>query len=165
MMRAMAEWLKTRLEMPQVRGLDHDSPELIRIHYDLIKRKPFLRSLYSEHYREFARALEDVPTGPIIEIGSGGGFVKEVIPEAITTDLHPGPHIDRIMSAEQMDFADASVAAVLMLNVFHQSTRPSCLPSRGSPCPEAGRTGDPDRTSPYSSLEAPLSAFLERTIR
>jgi SAM-dependent methyltransferase len=110
--------------MPQVRGLDHDSPELMRIHYELIQRKPFLRSLYLEHYLEFARALEDAPAGPIIEIGSGGGFVKEVIPQTITTDLHSGPNIDRIMPAEQIDFADGSVAAILMLNVFHHLPNP-----------------------------------------
>lgn len=124
LMRALAEWLKRRLEIPQVRGLDHDSPELIRIHHELIQRKPFLRALYCEHYLEFVRALEGAPSGPVIEIGSGGGFLKEVIPEAITTDLHPGPRVDRIMSAEQIDFADDSVAAVLMLNVFHHLPDP-----------------------------------------
>jgi len=124
MMRATAEWLKRRLELPQVRGLGHDSPELIRIHRDVIQQKPFLRSLYCEHYREFARAVEGAPEGPIVEIGSGGGFVKEVIPEAITTDLHPGSHIDRVMTAEEMDFPNSSVAAVLMLNVFHHLSDP-----------------------------------------
>jgi SAM-dependent methyltransferase len=122
--RAVVEWLKKRLELPQVRGLDHDSPELIRIHRDLIQRKRFLRSLYSEHYREFARALEGAPTGPIVEFGSGGGFLKEIIPEVITTDLYPGPDIDRVMTAEKIDFPDGSLAAVLMLNVFHHLPDP-----------------------------------------
>ncbi len=124
MIRTAATWLKSRLELPEVRGLDHDSPELIRIHRELIQHKPFLRALYREHYRELARALIGVPDGPIVEIGSGGGFVKEILPTAITTDLHPEPHLDRVMSAEKLDFPDGTLSAILMLNVFHHLPDP-----------------------------------------
>lgn len=124
MIRSVAAWLKRTLELPEVRGLDHDSPELIRIHRELIARKGFLRALYREHYREFARALDGIPAGPIVEIGSGGGFIKEVVPDAITTDLHAEPHLDRVMTAERLDLADNSAAAILMLNVFHHLPDP-----------------------------------------
>ena len=120
-----AAWLKRRLELPEVHGLDHDSPELIRIHRELIQRKPFLRSLYREHYRELARYIAGAPPGPIVEIGSGGGFLKEVLPEAITTDLHREPHLDHVMGAEKLDFPDGTVAAILMLNVFHHLPDPA----------------------------------------
>ncbi len=121
------DWLKKHLELPEVRGLDHDSPELVRIHRDVIRRKPFLRALYREHYRELARCLAGVPEGPIVEIGSGGGFLKEIVPEAITTDLHPEPHLDRVMSAVHLDFPDGTVAAILMLNVFHHLPDPQAF--------------------------------------
>ena len=124
MIRRAAEWLKRRLELPEVRGLDHDSPELLKIHGDLIRRKPFLRDLYREHYREIARCAAGLPEGPIVELGSGGGFVKEFLPAAVTTDLHDAPHVDRVMSAEHIDYPDASVAAVVMLNVFHHLPDP-----------------------------------------
>ena len=124
MIERAAAWLKRALELPEVRGLDHDSPELIRIHGELIQRKPFLRALYREHYRELARCLDGVPEGPIVEIGSGGGFVKQVVPSVVTTDLHSAPHLDRVMSAERLDFPDASVSAILMLNVFHHLPDP-----------------------------------------
>jgi SAM-dependent methyltransferase len=124
MIRKAAAWLKERLELPEVRGLDHDSPELIRIHRALIQSKPFLRSLYAEHYRELARCLAGAPEGPVVEIGSGGGFLKEVLPQTVTTDLQPEPHLDRVMTAERLDFPDGSVAAILMLNVFHHLPDP-----------------------------------------
>ena len=124
MIGAAAAWLKRRLELPEVRGLDHDSPELVRIHRDLIVRKPFLRALYREHYAEIARHLRGVPAGPVVELGSGGGFLKEVVPEAITTDLNPEPHLDRVMSASRLDFPDASLSAIVMLNVFHHLPDP-----------------------------------------
>jgi SAM-dependent methyltransferase len=120
----VATWIRERLELPEVRGLGHDSPNLIRIHHELIQRKPFLRSIYREHYRELGRCVAGCPEGPIIEIGSGGGFIKEVLPETVTTDLHLEPHLDRVMSAERIDFPDQSVAAILMLNVFHHLPDP-----------------------------------------
>jgi SAM-dependent methyltransferase len=125
MVRSIAAWLKERFELPEVRGLDHDSPELLRIHHELIQRKKFLRALYREHYRELRRCLAGVPAGPVVEIGSGGGFLKEILPEVITTDLHPEPYLDRVMGAERLDFPDASLAAILMLNVFHHVPNPT----------------------------------------
>jgi SAM-dependent methyltransferase len=127
MIREAAEWLKNRLELPDVRGIERDSPALIGIHRRVIERKPFLRALYREHYRELARYLEGTPRGTIVEIGSGGGFVQEVIPQALTTDLHPQPHLNRVMSADRLDFPDHSVAAILMLNVFHHLADPRAL--------------------------------------
>ncbi len=54
-----------------------------------------------------------------MEIGSGGGFAKEVIPELITTDFLPYPGVDQTMDATQMTFADQSVRAIFLMNVFH----------------------------------------------
>jgi len=124
MLKRMAGWLRERLELPEVRGIDHDAPELIEIHRRVIARKPFLKALYREHYRELARFLEGVPDGPVVELGSGGGFVKEMLPAVMTTDIHPFPHLDRVLDAERLDFADASLAALLMLNVFHHLPDP-----------------------------------------
>jgi SAM-dependent methyltransferase len=124
MISGAAAWLKAKLELQEVRGIEHDSPELVRIHRDIIHRKGFLRSLYREHYRELARSLVGIPEGPVIEIGSGGGFIKEVLPDVITTDLTIEPHLDRVMSAEHLDFPDNSLAAILMLNVFHHLPDP-----------------------------------------
>jgi SAM-dependent methyltransferase len=123
-MASIAARLKQLLELPEVRGIDHDAPELIAVHRRVIAGKPFLKALYREHYREFLRCLEGVPEGPVVEIGSGGGFIKEVLPGAITTDLHPEPHLDRVMTADHLDFPDGAVAAVLMLNVFHHVSDP-----------------------------------------
>jgi SAM-dependent methyltransferase len=112
------------MELPEVRGLERDSPQLVPIHRDIIQRKGFLKSLYREHYREFGRFLQGAPRGLAVEIGAGGGFIKEVLPEVVTTDLHPESHLDRVMRAERLDFPDESIAAILMLNVFHHLPDP-----------------------------------------
>ncbi len=124
MIRKTTTWLMHRLELPEVRGIDHDSPELIEIHRTAIGRKPFLKALYREHYRELSRSLDGIPEGPVVELGSGGGFLKEIMPAVLTTDLFPEPHLERVMSAERLDFPDSSVAAILMLNVFHHLPDP-----------------------------------------
>src|SRR5438477_5939548 len=118
MLQRIAGSLKRALELPAVRGLDPDSPDLLRVHHELLERKPFLRALYRDHYRQIAGLLDGIPPGPIVEIGSGGGFLKEILPAVVTTDLCPGPGLDRVMTAERLEFPDASLAAILMLNVF-----------------------------------------------
>src|SRR5437588_4962146 len=123
-MKGVVAWLRERLELPQVRGLDHDSPELIAVHRELLRTKPFLRALYDEHYRELARCLDGIPEGTVVEIGAGGGFLKKILPDAIATDLAPDAELDRVMSAERLDFPDRSVSAILMLNVFHHLPDP-----------------------------------------
>lgn len=124
MIERLTAWLKNLLELPEVRGIDRDSPELVGIHRRAIQSKPFLKRLYREHYRELMRSLDGIPEGPVVEIGSGGGFIKEVRPEVITTDLYPEPHLDRVMTAEKLDFPDGTVSALLMLNVFHHLPDP-----------------------------------------
>lgn len=124
MIRRVAARLKNLLELPEVRGIDHDAPELIDIHRRIIETKPFLNALYREHYKELTRFLNGIPKGPVVEIGSGGGFLKKVRPDVITTDLHPEPYLDRVMAADKLDFPDGTVAAILMLNVFHHLPDP-----------------------------------------
>jgi SAM-dependent methyltransferase len=124
MIRRASEWLKKRLELPEVRGIDRDSLDLIEIHRLAIERKPFLKGIYRRHYREYLRFLAGMPEGPVVEIGSGGGFLKDVLPDAITTDLRADQRIDRVMRAEKLDFPNESVAGILMLNVFHHLPDP-----------------------------------------
>ena len=71
-------------------------------------------------YSRFAACLARCPAqGIAVEIGSGGGFAKEVIPELVTTDTVAYEGVDRVVDATRMPFPDASVRAILMLNVFH----------------------------------------------
>ena len=53
--------------------------------------KPTLRRSYREFYRSIKDELDNDIPGVIVEIGSGMGNIKEVIPHCITTDLFPNP--------------------------------------------------------------------------
>ena len=85
-----------------------------------IQKKALLKSFYLDMYRRYAQCMEYCPpTGAAIEIGSGCGFAKHIIPQIITSDLIPYPGIDCVIDATKMPFGDFSLRAILMLNVFH----------------------------------------------
>lgn len=85
-----------------------------------IHDKPGLRAFYEEVYGKFAECVARCPErGMILELGSGGGFLRDVLPEVVTSDLLPYPGIENIVDATNMQFADGSLRAILMLNVFH----------------------------------------------
>lgn len=116
--------LREALRRPEVRGLAHDDPRLVAIHAAVIRRTPFLRRLYALQYRRLAAALEGAAPGPVFELGSGGGFLKEVVPGAVTTDVVPGPGVDGVMEAGALDAGDGSLGGIVMLNVFHHLPDP-----------------------------------------
>jgi SAM-dependent methyltransferase len=51
-------------------------------------------------------------------MGSGGGFLKEVLSEVVTSDVTPGV-ADLIVSGERIPFADGQLKGILMSHVLH----------------------------------------------
>lgn len=85
-----------------------------------IEAKPALRRLYAEIYARYAACLRECPaTGLAVELGSGGGFVKQVLPEVVTTDVIAYAGVDRVVDATAMPFEAGSVRALFLLNVLH----------------------------------------------
>ena len=82
--------------------------------------KPTLKRFYMEIYGKYADCLTRCPAdGLAVELGSGGGFAKTVIPEILTTDVIPYEDVERVVDATRMPFENASVRLIAMLNVFH----------------------------------------------
>lgn len=98
---------------------DIDSPERTIFHGKIIENNRFLRKIYLDWYRTLKRYAPIELDGHLVELGSGGGFLKELLPSVITSDILPLPDVDRQFSALQMPFADGSIAALLMINTFH----------------------------------------------
>ena len=87
---------------------------------ETIQRKKSLRRWYEECYEKYRRCIEAAPSpGIALEIGSGGGFAKDVLPEIVTSDVIPYRGLDRVMSATELPYENESLKAILMLNVFH----------------------------------------------
>lgn len=100
--------------------MDLDDPSRIEALRATIRRKPALRQFYNRAYRTIEEALRKCPEeGLALELGSGGGFIKEVIPEMITSDTIAYAGVDRVVDATNMPFEDRSVKLIAMMNVFH----------------------------------------------
>lgn len=83
----------------------------------LIRQRGYLNKIYRDFYAEFKKSK--VPNGKLIEIGSGAGFIKEIIPSVITSDVVKGPDIDKVFFAEKIPFKSSSVAAFFMIDTLH----------------------------------------------
>ena len=93
----------------------------IEIHENrrLWQKKPILRQLYRSFYKEIAAHINHLSKGCTVELGSGMGNVKEVIPECVTTDIFPNPWLDGTGNAYALSFSDGSVANLILFDVWH----------------------------------------------
>lgn len=98
---------------------DLDSPQRTIEHREIIKNKKPLRKLYESWYQHFIDEAKSIPKGKIIELGSGGGFLKELLPDVICSDIIDLPDNDMTFSALDMPFEDNSVAAIFMIDTMH----------------------------------------------
>lgn len=86
-----------------------------------IRANPLLHEIYRDIY---ARILEELPPAEfprLLELGSGGGFFRELAPHAITSECVPAPRVDRVVDACNIaeHFGPSSLDAIAAFNVFH----------------------------------------------
>lgn len=98
---------------------DLDSSETTLLHRKIILRKSFLRKLYINWYKLLLEKVPENVTSEIVEIGSGGGFIKTINSKIITSDILEGVDCDMTFSAEALPFKDNSLDAILMIDVLH----------------------------------------------
>ena len=106
------------LAHPLTVGLDLDDPQTTALRRQIIRSKPFLHSVYDEWYRLLVDRLPE-GAGMVLELGSGGGFLDEYIPNLITSDVLPVPGVAKIVDGRSIPFADDSLRAIVMTNVLH----------------------------------------------
>lgn len=111
--------LKKLLAYPGTQSLDIDSPETTLFRRQIILEKKFLKKIYIEWYQTLSDQLPEDIIGGILEIGSGGGFLPEIIPDVITSELFYLPNIDIVLNGHNLPFPSRSLKAILMSNVFH----------------------------------------------
>lgn len=138
----MFTWLLELLKIPETKHVknikDIDEVESTVLHRKIIKKKGFLYKLYLDYYRTFKENIKDIPTGLKIEIGSGGGFLKEVISDVITSDVIELPNVDKVFFAEKIPYPDKSVAAFFLLDTLHHIKEPDKFFSEVNRCLKPG---------------------------
>jgi SAM-dependent methyltransferase len=115
------------LTHPSARKIDLDSPENTLQRAGIIQSKPFLKQFYKDCYGSVFKLLPGKINGPVIELGSGGGFLKEYIPDLITSEILAIPTVDIQFDGQHLPFKCTSVRAVVMLDVFHHIPDPAAF--------------------------------------
>jgi len=124
------------LSHPLTRGVDVDDPRSTLLRRQIIQSKPFLRALYREWYERIRARLPEEQAF-VLEIGSGAGFLRDFIPQIITSEVFALPGVDRVEDAMALTFADASLDAIVMTDVLHH------IPDVAKFLSEAARTLKP----------------------
>jgi len=110
--------LKAWLAHPLTRGLDLNDPQTTHLRRRIVREKKFLRQIYQEWYQQIAAALPP-GVGPVLELGSGAGFLEDYVPGLIASEVFRCPSIDIVLEGGQMPFANAALRAIVMTDVLH----------------------------------------------
>ena len=114
------------LRLPDAVDADElDAADASEAHRRIIQSKPFPKRVYLDSFAEFLTVIAGKPDGVYVELGSGGGFLKEIAPGVTTSDVVELPGVDLCFSASDMPFDDASLQGIFMLNCFHHLPRPA----------------------------------------
>jgi SAM-dependent methyltransferase len=98
--------------------LDVDDPRAVPIRGRIVREKVFLRRIYEEWYAMIAGAM---PPGedPILELGSGGGFLETWLPGLLTSDVFPCPGVRVALDGRALPLGRSSLRAIVMTDVLH----------------------------------------------
>ncbi len=133
----VAQQIKQWLTHPLARGLDINDPVATVQRRRIITEKVALRLVYEEWYRLIA---ESIPQGeaPILELGSGAGFLGELVPGLISTDILHVPRISAVLDGHELPFCTGSLRSVVMVNVLHHLARPRRFLEEAARCVHVG---------------------------
>jgi len=115
--------IRKLLTHPQMRGLGLDDPRTTQLRKQLIKRKKFLKKIYQEWYATIAQEIIGL-TGNKLELGSGAGFMQEIIPGLIKSEIFYEQDVHVVLDGIHLPFPAHQLAAIVMTDVFHHISKP-----------------------------------------
>ena len=139
-------------KLPGLDNIDIDDPKTTILRKKIVHRKRFLYKLYLDFYLQMLAMAKELPKGPIIELGSGAGFIREIAPTVITSEVFLIPNLDLVFSGHNLPFRDKSVSCFLMLDVFHHIPKPIWFLQEAERCLRKG--GKIVMIEPYNSIFA-----------
>lgn len=83
------------------------------------EKKPGLRKSYYHLYQKIESQISDKSPGLTLEIGSGIGRIKDIIPYCTTSDLFENQWLERIENAYKLNYSDQSLSNILLFDVWH----------------------------------------------
>ena len=129
--------LKGLLAHPLTRGLDIDDPRTTHLRQQIIQQKKFLRQIYQEWYGLIAEALPS-GEGAVLELGAGAGFMRDFIPNLITSEIFYCSNVTAVLDASCLPFAARSMRGVVMTDVLHHLPQPRHFFAEATRCVRPG---------------------------
>jgi len=107
------------LKEPALAGFPPGSREFFAGQKALILNRPLLKACYDAWYDRLLGDARSVGAeGVILELGSGGSYLKMLEPRVITSDVSQDI-AEQVVDARRLPFKDGSVRALLLTHVFH----------------------------------------------
>ena len=145
---------KNPLTHNRSQNLDVDDPYTTILRRKVIQNKPFLRNIYQEWYSQIREVLPPIE-GPLLELGSGPGFLAETIDFLISSDVIFIPGVKTILDGQYLPFKNNCLRGIVMTDVFHH------IPSVKKFLAEAARCVKPGGVlSMIEPWNTPWSKFL-----
>ena len=89
------------------------------------QNKDLIKIIYNNYYKNIKKNIYLSDKKKILELGSGGGNIKKVIKECITSDQFRNKNIDRIENIYKINFKKNSISNIILIDVFHHLQFPS----------------------------------------
>lgn len=103
---------------PLTGNLELDDPQTTILRKKIIQQKSFLKKIYEEWYEWIVTELPE-GDGPVLELGSGAGFLDEYISGLITSEVFFCPIVKIVLDGCKMPFADLSLKTIVLIDVLH----------------------------------------------
>ena len=91
----------------------------------IYQNKDLIKIIYNNYYKNIKKNIYLSDKKKILELGSGGGNIKKVIKECITSDQFKNKNIDRIENIYKINFKKDSISNIILIDVFHHLQFPS----------------------------------------
>jgi SAM-dependent methyltransferase len=95
-----------------------DDPRTTASRRRIIEEKRLLQDIYRDWYAAIASSIPPGPE-PVLELGSGAGFMGTYIDRLIASDILHVPDLDLVLDACHIPLLDRSLKAIAMTNVLH----------------------------------------------
>jgi hypothetical protein len=89
------------------------------------QNKKLIKIIYNNYYKKIKKNIYISNNRKILELGSGGGNIKKVIKNCITSDQFKNKNIDRIENIYKINFKKNSISNIILIDVFHHLKFPS----------------------------------------
>jgi len=89
------------------------------------QNKDLIKIIYNDYYKNIKKNIYKSNIKKILELGSGGGNIKKIIPKCITSDQFKNNNIDRIENIYKINFKKNSISNIILIDVFHHLQFPS----------------------------------------